>query len=522
MDTHKTTLMLIINTLDIWHRLCYYVWHKTRILIMKIRNTYLALLLAATASGQNAKMELSLDQCIAMARKQSVEAAMCIGELKSAYWEYRSHRADLKPEISISADMPTYQKRYSTYQNYDGSYSYVMNDNLGMDASVQITQKIAPTGGTVTIQSSLDYMKQLHGQNKGEEQFMTVPVAITLNQPLFATNYTKWDKKIEPVRYKEAKARFLSETEQVAMSAINRFFSLIIANENVNIAQQNVQSAEKLYEVAIAKREMGSISENDVLQMRLQLLKAQSALTNAISDQQTNMYALCSFLNVDAEIVPIVPEEVPQVTLETEKVLSKALENNSFAHNILRRQLQADYYVAQAKGNMRNVNLRAQLGYTGTNHTLTSAYNELKSNQVVSVSLQIPIVDWGKRRGRVKVAESNRDITRNQLRQETQQFNQNIFVLTQQFNNQREQLQIAQEADIIAQKRYRTNEETFKKGSISTLELSDALTAKDEARRNKISQLFSYWHYYYQVRSLTLWDFSSDTGIDADFENIVK
>lgn len=480
------------------------------------------MLFAASATAQNAQVKMTLDECIALARKQSVEAAMYLGELKSAYWEYRSHRADLKPEVSLSADLPTYQKRYSSYQNSDGSYSYVLNDNLGMDASVQITQKIAPTGGTVTIQSSLDYMKQLDGYSKGDEQFMSVPIAITLNQPLFATNYTKWDKKIEPVRYKEAKARYLTETENVAMSAISKFFSLIIANENVNIAKQNVQSNEKLFEVAKAKREMGSISENDVLQMRLQLLNAQSALTNAISSQQTSMYDLCSFLNVEDDIEPVVPEETPDVTLESEKVLEKALENNAFAHNILRRQLQADYYVAQAKGNLRSVNLRAQLGYTATDHTLANAYDNLKSNQVVSVSLNIPLIDWGKRRGRVKVAESNREITRNQLRQETQRFNQNIFVLTQQFNNQRQQLVIAQEADIIAQKRYRTNEETFKKGSISTLELSDALTAKDEARRNKISQLYSYWYYYYQVRSLTLWDFSSNTGIDADFENIVK
>ena len=35
-------------------------------------------------------LRLGLDDCIAMARRQSVDAAVALGELKSAYWEWRS------------------------------------------------------------------------------------------------------------------------------------------------------------------------------------------------------------------------------------------------------------------------------------------------------------------------------------------------------------------------------------------------------------------------------------------------
>ena len=108
------------------------------------------------------------------------------------------------------------------------------------------------------------------------------------------------------------------------------------------------------------------------------------------------------------------------------------------------------------------------------------------------------------------------------MRQQAQEFRQNIFVLTEQFNNQAEQLRIACEADTIARRRYNTNVETFKIGSISTLELSDAQTAKDEARRNRILQLFNYWYYYYQLRSIALWDFMKGEAIDAEFEKIIK
>ena len=108
------------------------------------------------------------------------------------------------------------------------------------------------------------------------------------------------------------------------------------------------------------------------------------------------------------------------------------------------------------------------------------------------------------------------------MRQQAQEFRQNIFVLTEQFNNQAEQLRIAYEADTIARRRYHTNVETFKIGSISTLELSDAQKAKDQAWQNRIQQLFNYWYYYYQIRSIALWDFERNCELTADIEKLMK
>ena len=86
---------------------------------------------------------------------------------------------------------------------------------------------------------------------------MSIPVALTLSQPIFGVNTIKWDRRIEPVRYAEAKAAFISATENVAMTAINYYFSLLLSKENISIARQNPANAQKLYEVAKAKREMG-------------------------------------------------------------------------------------------------------------------------------------------------------------------------------------------------------------------------------------------------------------------------
>ena len=470
-------------------------------------------------TAQNER-EITLNEAIALARTQSVDAAVALNELKTAYWEYRTFRADLLPEVNLTGTLPNYKKSYSSYHISDGTYGFVRNNYLELSGDLSIDQNIWLTGGKLSLSTSLDYIRQFGGN--GKEQFMSVPINLELTQPIFGVNKLKWNRRIEPVRYEEAKAAFISATEEVTRKTITYFFQLLLAKETLATARQNELNAEHLYKVAGAKREMGQISENELLQLKLSALNAKAATTEAVSNLNANMFQLRAFLGMDenTKLEPVVPESAPDIRMEYNEVLSKALERNSFAQNIRRRQLESDYAVATARGDLRSVDLFASVGYTGLDKEFTSAYNHLLDNQIVQVGVKIPILDWGKRRGKVRVAKSNREVVLSKIRQEQMNFNQDIFLLVEHFNNQAQQLSIAKEADIIAQQRYKTSIETFLIGKINTLDLNDAQNSKDQARQKHISELYNYWSYFYQIRSLTLWDFERDTELEVDFEEV--
>lgn len=465
--------------------------------------------------------EITLGEAITLARIQSVDAAVALNELKTAYWEYRTFRADLLPEVNFTGTLPSYGKQYNSYQNEDGSFTFVRSNKLGLNGALSIDQNIWFTGGKISLSSSLDFVKQL-GTN-GMKQFMSVPISLQLTQPIFGVNNLKWNRRIEPVRYDEAKAEFIIATETVTMNTITYFFNLLQAKEVLGTARQNQVNADHLYEVAGAKREMGQISENELLQLKLAALKARAAVTDAQSNLNANMFRLRSFLGLtdDQVLEPVVPGSAPDLKMEYNQVLNKALQRNSFAHNIRRRQLEADYEVATARGNLRNIDLFANVGYTGLNNEMSFAYKNLLDNQVVEVGVKIPILDWGKRRGKVRVAKSNREVTLSKIRKEQMDFDQDIFLLVEHFNNQAQQLSIAVEADKIAQKRYKTSIETFLIGKINTLDLNDAQTSKDDARQKHINELYWYWYYFYQLRSLTLWDFQDNAPLETDFDDVI-
>ena len=451
------------------------------------------------AQDNTNKVRITLRQAIQIAQLQSVDAAVALNELRTAYWEFRTHRADQLPEVIFTGTLPSYSKQYSKYQQSDGSYTYVQNNALGLNGEISIAQNIALTGGKIALNTSLDFTRQLGSGAYNE--FMS-----------------------EPVRYQEAKAAYMENVENVTIATITNYFNLLLAEDNLDICNQNLLNANKLYDIAVAKRKIGHISESELMRLKQSALQAKGKLTEAQSNYNAMMFKLRSFLGMSEQdvIEPVLPEAIEGVRMDYQAVLEKAQENNSFSKNIMRRQLEADYDVATAKGNRRSINLFASVGYTGKDVSMRGAYNPLKDNQIVEVGLSIPILDWGKRKGKVKVAESNRDVVLSKIRQEQMDFNQDIFLLVENFNNQAAQLEIAAEVDTLAEKRYKTSIETFMIGKIDILDLNDAQSSKDDAKQKHIQELYYYWRYFYNIRSITLYDFLNNRTLDADFEEIVK
>jgi hypothetical protein len=73
-----------------------------------ISHLLLAYLLSASsfAAAQTDTLQLNLDDAIRLAQLQSVDAAVALNELKTAYWEYRSFYANQLPEVNFTGTLP--------------------------------------------------------------------------------------------------------------------------------------------------------------------------------------------------------------------------------------------------------------------------------------------------------------------------------------------------------------------------------------------------------------------------------
>lgn len=466
---------------------------------------------------------ISLTDAINRSVSNSVDAVVARNQYNSSYWGYRTYKAELLPEVTLNSTLPYYSKSYNQFQNTDGTYTYVSNDYSRIDGGVSISQNIPLTGGILSVESSFERLQQ-YGEG-GSTRYMGIPASVTLEQPIFGFNRVKWLQRIEPVKYKEAQQKLIGDMEEVSNTAIQYYFNLLLGQINMEIAQQNLKNSEKLYTIAEAKRKIGQISENDLLQLKVSLLKAESYLTDAQASLNARMFQLRSFLNYGENIIlePVIPQSLADKlpVLSYAQVIALARENNSFTQNVQKRMLEANRDVSQAKADRWNAKLFVSFGMSGQEDTFSRAFNSnnWRNNQIVNVGIKIPILDWGKGKGKVKIAEAERDVENSRIEKEQMDFNQNVFLRVQNFNSQSKQLELAKETDKIAQQRYNTSIEAFVLGKIDVLNLNDSQSSKDEARRNYIEQMYQLWSYYYQIRSLTLYDFISDREIFVDYES---
>ncbi|WP_065220155.1 MULTISPECIES: TolC family protein [Butyricimonas] len=466
------------------------------------------------AFGQQEQKVVSLGEAIRLAQEQSLDAMVAKSQLRAAYWQYRNYKADLLPNVKLMGTLPSFNRTLSSYLKEDGTYKYVSSNSISEQLSLSVTQNIPLTGGQLSLQSQLERVDQLDGERATE--YMSVPFNVVLSQPLITANPLKWSMKIEPEKYKEAQQQFAVSMENVAIQAISYYFDLLLAMINVNIDKQNLASSEKLMQIAQGKRERGLISDNDLLQLKLNYLNASSSLIQTEQAYDQKMFALRNYLgyNDQVVIVPDIPGECPEIEVTFKHVMELASRNNPFRYDVVCRMLQAQQQVAQAKANRGfQADVYASIGYTGSDRDFKHTYRNLRNRESVSLGISIPILNWGKGRGQVELARSQEEITRVQMEKETLNFEQEVLTAVKQYQEQNRLNEIVRLADTVAQKRYKTAYETFVLGQISVLDLNTAQTEQDNARRTYISQLYSSWVYFYTLRKLTLYDFEKKEDI---------
>lgn len=116
----------------------------------------LFLFFAAVRLEAQDTIRITLTEAVELGISRSVDVMVAKNEYISAYWDYRTYKTELLPEVTFKGTAPYYSNSSSMYQKEDGSYDYVNNNYYKIDAGLSITQNIPWTGGTLSVESNLD------------------------------------------------------------------------------------------------------------------------------------------------------------------------------------------------------------------------------------------------------------------------------------------------------------------------------------------------------------------------------
>jgi outer membrane protein TolC len=469
--------------------------------------------------------KLTLEEALEIAHTQSPDALNVKQAFKTSFWEYRTFRGTYLPQLGLKATIPDINWGIvKTTDPTSGLEIYVPQQYTSYTANLALSQKIGLTGGSISLNSGLQRLTNRITDVNGSHDttaYYSIPINVEYNQPFFAFNPYKWERKIEPMKYDQAKRKYLEDSEQISITATNYFFGLLQAQVDKKIAGTNMSNYDTLYKIAKGRYELGKIAENDLLLLELNVLKAQAAVENANLALDNATFRLKSYLRIK-DTIPLVlipPAKIDYFSVDPKIAVQQANVNSSTSLDFKRRLLEAERDVNQAKMEGRfDAGLTAAFGLNQSAPTVNDAYKNPLNTQQVSLGITIPILDWGVARGKIKMAQSQEEIVKNSVEQDIIDFQRNVYLKVVQFNMQKKQLLIAAKSDTVARKTYDVTKGRYLIGKInSILDLNNAQINSDDSEISYYQALQTYWRTYFELRKQTLYDFNLNQTIPFDF-----
>jgi len=463
-------------------------------------------------------MTLTLEEVIRMAQESSPNAVQARNTYESAYWSYRSYKASMRPSLSLST-RPSLNRSTSSVTLGDGSVQYARTNSMSNNLTLDLSQNLWFTGGTISLSSSLNRLDML-GQNH-TTTYYSQPLQLSFSQDLSGYNSMKWERKTEPLYYKMARKQYAETMELVAANAVNYFFNLASAQTELEIATINLEAADTMYAFGLGRYNIGTITENELLQLELNKLNEETSIITTQMSFDEAADQLRNFLNLpsDARIEVVTSDSIPGFQVELQKALELAYENNPDMESMQLSRLNSESALARAKS---QAGLRAsvyvRLGLAQTGDDINESMHNLNDEQSISLTVSIPILDWGQGKGRVRVARNNLDLTNMRLEQQQLSFDRQVTRAVSQFNLQERRVEIAHRTMLTAQHRYEVARQLYMTGRSTVLDLNSAITSKDSAYRGYVSALSTWWQLYYTIRSMTGYDFQNDSLLEYQVE----
>lgn len=475
--------------------------------------TLAALHLAFTGSLQ-AQRPLNLTQAIELAQRQGLQARAAEASRDAARRRDRAFTARRLPQLSLTGDVPVYNRSIIEVVQPDGSSEFRPQQQTNTSLNLQMAQRLPITGGSLFVSSALARL-DVNG-TRDVRNWSSTPLSVGIRQDILRPNAFKWDGREQEIRADAAERQYLEAREDVAIAVTQSFFDLYTARLDLENATRNAATNDTLYTLNKGRFEVGKIGENDLLQSELALLRARNAVDGArlTYDRALASFRLAVNAPAGAPVDIVVTGDIPNVVADTSMAVQQALRNRAQALELELQDVQARRRINEARlNNGIGATLLAAVGLNQTAGDVNAAYRDLLNQQRFSLALQMPIVQWGARSNDIQAARADQDRVAATGRAAREQLIQDAHFAVLQLEQSRRQLALSAKADTVAAKRFEVAYNRYVIGRIDMDNLYLAQNEKNQALAQYLQSLRGYWLAYYRLRRVTLYDFATATVI---------
>lgn len=467
-------------------------------------------LILSVGSGERAYAQetLDLEDCIRIAQMNGPAARMAAQNYQAREWQYQAFRSSLRPQITLSGNVPQLIRAINPVEQNDGSLLYLPQSHGQSSVGLSVSQVISTTGGRLSLTSGLNRVDEFGAYQS--HYYRATPMTVNLHQPLFQHNPYHWNREIQNIRYRKSRRMLIEEHLNVALQATDRYFTLYLAQINLKISALNAAVNDTIYTISQGRYRVGKIAENELLQSELALMDARARLEQdslAYEKAEQELRILLGYTS-RATISIQQPQEIPSVQPDPELAIKHALASRSeiLTHQEQRLATEQDLARAQSEQGL-SLTLTASYGYNQRADELQEVYSNPLDQQYLNLQMEFPIFTWGKGAAEVEAARAELERLQTDLQLRERRLREEVYYQVRELAQLRRQVRLKAKADTIAARRFEVAKNRYLIGKIDITNMLLAQSEKDAARRSYVQTLRQYWMALHQLQRLTAYDY---------------
>ncbi|HUV35988.1 MAG TPA: TolC family protein [Patescibacteria group bacterium] len=424
-----------------------------------------------------------------------------------------AQRAGLKSQFSLNLTPIS----YSRDRRFESLISqWYRNESTTSMAGFIVEQPLRWTDGTLTLRNQFMWQDVYTGYTDSRSRTYSNNLSISFDQPIFTYNRKKLDLRRLELEYENANLSYAIQRLRLEKLVTEAFFDVYRNKMQLEIDIEAFENQQNSYgimknkvDAGLEKREEFYQSEVDLATKRANMQNSQVTLENSY-DHFKELIGISIFdeiaINEDISYQPV-PTDL-QMALD--HGLEYRMELQQRRIDIENQRMELTRASAQNEF-MGNINLT--YGSFGTDERFGDIYDAPDRDEQVTVSLEIPLWDWGRKKASIRAVEAGIAAGELSLDEERSGIIIDIRRAYRNLQNQAIQIDIARKSVRNAQLTYDISLERYKNGDLTSMDLNLQQIQLSEKKMQEVSALINYRLALLELKIQSLWDFERNESV---------
>lgn len=472
----------------------------------------LCMALAMLAIEAHAQELYTIDRILEQAYENSPNIRNYKLQLVRSRESLNAQKAALKSRFALDVSPFSYSNKREYSQDFQEWRTY---ENMGSSGTFSISQPILATDGTVSLSNTFGFQSNALNNNEARNTFSN-NVQLRFDQPIFTYNRTKMLTRELELDLENSLLNYALQKLNVERMVSQYYYQVYQKQQSLTISKEEMANQEKSHEIIKNKVDAGLSAREELWQAELNLANARSSVFNAqvALENAKDQLRQAVGLDLDTPVEILANTEVKTVTVDQKDAIDYALKQRLELRQqqISIENSQFDLIKASADNEFKG-NVSVAVGLFGDNKSVGNIYEKTTDNENVSLSLEIPLWDWGQRKSKIKAAEATLQISELDFENEKIDIVFNIRQTYRNLQNLVYQIEIAEKSVENAQLTYQLNLEKYENGDLTSMDLSLYQNQLSSKKNELTNALINYKLELLNLKIQTLWDFETGKSI---------